>query len=101
MAACHRRRSATGQATFSLLARELPDDGGFLAAAGLAHCLRFLEGFSFTRMISATAPDPGGTATDHGHPGSHAARASRHAAAARPQAAMSCPGCGCRPAQSW
>lgn len=48
MAASYLRRSATGQATFSLFIRTLPRDRGFLVAAGLADCLQFLEDFSFT-----------------------------------------------------
>ncbi|MGR6998249.1 hypothetical protein ACU686_09420 [Yinghuangia aomiensis] len=37
----------TGPATFSLFVRRLPADRGFLVAAGLADCLRFLEDFHF------------------------------------------------------
>jgi nicotinic acid phosphoribosyltransferase len=48
MAASYLRRSMTGQATFSLFIRTLPPGRGFLVAAGLADCLRFLEDFSFT-----------------------------------------------------
>jgi len=48
MAASYLRRSMTGQATFSLFVRALPPGRGFLVAAGLADCLRFLEDFSFT-----------------------------------------------------
>jgi nicotinate phosphoribosyltransferase len=48
MAASYLRRGMTGPATFSLFARRLPADRGFLVAAGLEDCLRFLEGFSFT-----------------------------------------------------
>jgi len=48
MAASYLRRSMTGQATFSLFVRDLPPGRGFLVAAGLADCLRFLEDFSFT-----------------------------------------------------
>jgi nicotinate phosphoribosyltransferase len=48
MAASYLRRSMTGPATFSLFVRALPPERGFLVAAGLADCLRFLEDFSFT-----------------------------------------------------
>ncbi len=48
MAASYLRRALTGPATFSLFARMLPPDRGFLVAAGLEDCLAFLEGFSFT-----------------------------------------------------
>ncbi len=48
MAAIYLRRSVTGEGTFSLFVRALPRDRGFLVAAGLADCLRFLEDFSFT-----------------------------------------------------
>jgi nicotinate phosphoribosyltransferase len=47
-AASYLRGSVTGQATFSLSVRELPKGRGFLVAAGLEDCLRFLEDFSFT-----------------------------------------------------
>ena len=42
MAASYLRRSMTGQATFSLFVRTLPPGRGFLVAAGLSDCLRFL-----------------------------------------------------------
>jgi len=48
MAASYLRRSMTGPATFGLFVRALPPGRGFLVAAGLADCLRFLEDFSFT-----------------------------------------------------
>ena len=48
MAASYLRRGMTGPATFSLFARRLPANRGFLVAVGLEDCLRFLEGFSFT-----------------------------------------------------
>ncbi len=48
MAASYLRRGMTGLATFSLFVRQLPADRGFLVAAGLEDCLRFLEEFSFT-----------------------------------------------------
>lgn len=47
MAASYFRRGMTGPATFSLFARRLPPDRGFLVAAGLEDCLTFLEAFSF------------------------------------------------------
>ena len=43
MAASYLRRGMTGLATFSLFVRQLPADRGFLVAAGLEDCLRFLE----------------------------------------------------------
>jgi nicotinate phosphoribosyltransferase len=49
MAASYLRREMTGEATFSLFARRLPEGRGFLIAAGLEDCLAFLESFSFTR----------------------------------------------------
>jgi nicotinate phosphoribosyltransferase len=48
MAASYLRLGMTGPATFSLFARRLPRDRGFLIAAGLEDCLAFLETFSFT-----------------------------------------------------
>jgi nicotinate phosphoribosyltransferase len=48
MAASYLRRSMTAAATFSLFVRRLPEDRGFLIAAGLDDCLTFLEAFSFT-----------------------------------------------------
>ena len=48
MAASYLRRGMTGEATFSLFARRLPEGRGFLIAAGLEDCLAFLEPFSFT-----------------------------------------------------
>ena len=48
MAASYLRRSMTGTATFSLFVRARPPGRGFLVAAGLADCLRFLQDFSFT-----------------------------------------------------
>jgi nicotinate phosphoribosyltransferase len=48
MAASYLRRGMTGPATFSLFARQLPAERGFLVAAGLEDCLQFLEDFSFT-----------------------------------------------------
>ncbi|WP_037311113.1 nicotinate phosphoribosyltransferase [Amycolatopsis orientalis] len=47
MAASYLRRGMTQPATFSLFARRLPPERGFLVAAGLADCLDFLETFSF------------------------------------------------------
>ena len=48
MAASYLRRAMAGPATFSLFVRRLPADRGFLVAAGLEDCLRFLEDFGFT-----------------------------------------------------
>jgi nicotinate phosphoribosyltransferase len=48
MAASYLRLGMTGPATFSLFARRLPADRGFLIAAGLEDCLAFLENFAFT-----------------------------------------------------
>ena len=48
MAASYLRRSMTATATFSLFVRRLPQDRGFLVAAGLEDCLTFLETFSFS-----------------------------------------------------
>jgi nicotinate phosphoribosyltransferase len=47
MAASYLRHDMTGTATFSLFCRRLPEDRGFLVAAGLEDCLSFLEEFSF------------------------------------------------------
>jgi len=47
MAVSYLRRGMTAPATFSLYVRSLPKNRGFLVAAGLEHCLRFLESFSF------------------------------------------------------
>src|SRR3989442_3517472 len=47
MAASCLRRGMSGPATFSLYARALPPERGFLVAAGLESCLEFLESFSF------------------------------------------------------
>lgn len=47
MAASVLRRGMTGPATFSLFLRRLPADRGFVVAAGLDDCLRFLEDFHF------------------------------------------------------
>ncbi|WP_040925707.1 nicotinate phosphoribosyltransferase [Saccharomonospora marina] len=47
MAASYLRRGMTEPATFSLFARKLPRDRGFLVAAGLADCLDFLRTFRF------------------------------------------------------
>ncbi|GAA4617711.1 nicotinate phosphoribosyltransferase [Saccharopolyspora hordei] len=48
MAASYLRRGMTAPATFSLFARKLPRDRGFLVSAGLADCLRFLADLRFT-----------------------------------------------------
>src|SRR4249919_3041382 len=47
MAVSYLRRGMTAPATFSLYVRGLPKQRGFLVAAGLEPCLRFLEAFSF------------------------------------------------------
>ncbi|MGA3215668.1 MAG: nicotinate phosphoribosyltransferase [Acidimicrobiales bacterium] len=47
MAASYLRHEMTGTATFSLFCRRLPQDRGFLVAAGLEDCLAFLEDFAF------------------------------------------------------
>lgn len=47
MAASYLRRAMRGPATFSLFLRRLPADRGFVVAAGLDDCLRFLEDFHF------------------------------------------------------
>lgn len=47
MAASYLRRGMTEPATFSLFARRLPRDRGFLVAAGLSDCLDFLRRFRF------------------------------------------------------
>ncbi|MBB5157521.1 nicotinate phosphoribosyltransferase [Saccharopolyspora phatthalungensis] len=47
MAASYLRRGMTAPATFSLFARKLPRERGFLVAAGLADCLDFLERLHF------------------------------------------------------
>ncbi|SDM35568.1 nicotinate phosphoribosyltransferase [Allokutzneria albata] len=48
MAVSYLRNGMTGDATFSLFARALPPDRGFLVSAGLADCVDFLESFCFT-----------------------------------------------------
>jgi nicotinate phosphoribosyltransferase len=47
MAATYLRNGMGGDATFSLFARKLPPERGFLVAAGLESCLTFLEEFGF------------------------------------------------------
>ena len=47
MAASYLRRGMDASATFSLYARSLPAERGFLVAAGLETCLDFLESLSF------------------------------------------------------
>src|SRR5687768_7804566 len=47
MSASYLRRGMDGSATFSLYVRDMPKQRGFLVAAGLDDCLRFLETFSF------------------------------------------------------
>lgn len=53
MAASYLRRRMGGLATFSLYARRLPPDRGFLVAAGLEDCLAFLEEFGADRSDRA------------------------------------------------
>ncbi len=48
MATSHLRRGMTGPATFSLFARQLPAERGYLVSAGLADCLDHLESLRFT-----------------------------------------------------
>src|SRR5215218_5586008 len=48
MATVYLRREMTAPATFSLFVRQLPPDRGFLVAAGLVDCLKFLERFGFS-----------------------------------------------------
>ncbi|WP_190812593.1 nicotinate phosphoribosyltransferase [Saccharopolyspora pogona] len=48
MAASYLRRDMTSPATFSLFARKLPPERGFLVAAGLADCLDFLARLHFS-----------------------------------------------------
>jgi nicotinate phosphoribosyltransferase len=48
MAVSYYRHDMTGPATFSLFARHLPPQRGFLVCAGLSDCLRYLESFRFT-----------------------------------------------------
>jgi nicotinate phosphoribosyltransferase len=47
MAASYLRRGMEQEASFSLYVRDVPKERGFLVAAGLEDCLRFLESFSF------------------------------------------------------
>jgi len=47
MAASYLRRGMVGPATFSLFVRRLPPSRGFLVAAGLEDCLKYLESFAF------------------------------------------------------
>ncbi|HUI04637.1 MAG TPA: hypothetical protein VLZ77_13945, partial [Acidimicrobiales bacterium] len=47
MASSYLRRAMTAPATFSLFARRLPRERGFLVAAGLEDVLQFLEDFHF------------------------------------------------------
>jgi nicotinate phosphoribosyltransferase len=59
MAASYLRRDMDFSATFSLYVRGLPSSRGFLVAAGLEHCLEFLESFSFTDDDLETLGDMG------------------------------------------
>lgn len=47
MAGCYLHLGMDGPATFSLFVRRLPERRGFLVAAGLEDCLRFLENWAF------------------------------------------------------
>jgi nicotinate phosphoribosyltransferase len=47
MVASYLRRGMTGQATFSLFVRRLPESRGFIVAAGVESCLDFLERLRF------------------------------------------------------
>ncbi len=47
MVASYLRRGMTGQATFSLFVRRLPETRGFIVAAGVESCLDFLEQLRF------------------------------------------------------
>jgi nicotinate phosphoribosyltransferase len=47
MAASFLRRGMVGPATFSLFVRRLPPSRGFLVAAGLEDCLKYLKSFAF------------------------------------------------------
>ena len=47
MAASYLHRGMTADATFSLFVRKLPASRGFLVAAGVDECLRWLEKYSF------------------------------------------------------
>src|SRR5919106_773036 len=47
MAASYLRRGMHGLATFRLYVRDMPKQRGFLVAAGLDDCLRFLENYAF------------------------------------------------------
>lgn len=47
MAASYLERGMVAPATFSLFVRSLPPSRGFAVAAGLEHCLRFVESYGF------------------------------------------------------
>jgi nicotinate phosphoribosyltransferase len=47
MAASYLRRGMNAAATFSLFVRDLPENRGFLVAAGLEECLSYLEDYRF------------------------------------------------------
>ena len=57
MAASYLRRGMRGQATFSLFVRHLPEQRGFLVAAGMEDCLSFLEHFHFSEEDLAYVRD--------------------------------------------
>ncbi|HXV93481.1 MAG TPA: nicotinate phosphoribosyltransferase [Pseudonocardia sp.] len=54
MALAYLREGLTAPATFSLFARELPPERGFLVAAGLADVVAYLSGFAVTDEDLAT-----------------------------------------------
>ncbi|GAB2971317.1 nicotinate phosphoribosyltransferase [Amycolatopsis acidiphila] len=56
------RRGMTEPATFSLFARRLPPQRGFLVSAGLVDCLGFLEGFRFEEGELTGLRESGGLA---------------------------------------
>jgi len=65
MAASYLCLGMSGPATFSLFARRLPAQRGFLIAAGLEDCLAFLESFAFTEAdLSWLADSHGFTSAD-------------------------------------
>ncbi|MGW3470807.1 nicotinate phosphoribosyltransferase [Saccharopolyspora sp. NPDC000995] len=64
MAASYLRRGMTAPATFSLFARKLPRDRGFLVSAGLADCLDFLQRLQFDADELTYLADVGGLSED-------------------------------------
>lgn len=67
MAVSYLRRGMTSPATFSLFARRLPPDRGFLIAAGREDCLAFLEQFSLTTARQRFAHDLAWLPARHGN----------------------------------